>query len=105
MKHTIHSLLLASVFAGVAGLAYAQELAPLNSDTEPDRIDWSELEAQFGPVPAPPEGTKIGDALWKGEEIDEARRGQVVGLFRLDVAPRVGASPRLRNGARSTPWP
>ena len=60
MKHTIHSLLLASVFAGVAGLAYAQELAPLNSDTEPDRIDWSELEAQFGPVPAPPEGTKIG---------------------------------------------
>ena len=60
MKHTIHSLLLASVFAGVAGLAYAQELAPLNSDTEPDRIDWSELEAQFGPVPTLPEGTRIG---------------------------------------------
>ena len=60
MKHPIHALLLASVFAGAASLAHAQELAPLNSDTEPDRIDWSELEAQFGPVPAPAEGTKIG---------------------------------------------
>jgi ribose transport system substrate-binding protein len=60
MKHTIHSLLLSAALAGVAGLAYAQELAPLNSDTEPDRIDWSELEAQFGPMPAAPEGTQIG---------------------------------------------
>jgi ribose transport system substrate-binding protein len=41
-------------------LAGAQELAPLNSDAEPDRIDWSELEAQFGPLPAPPEGTRVG---------------------------------------------
>jgi hypothetical protein len=28
-------------------------------------------------------GTKIGDALWNGEEISEARRSHVVGLFRL----------------------
>ena len=28
-------------------------------------------------------GTRIGDALWKGTEIDEATRGRVVGLFRL----------------------
>jgi hypothetical protein len=28
-------------------------------------------------------GTKIGDALWNGEKIDEARRSHVVGLFRL----------------------
>jgi hypothetical protein len=28
-------------------------------------------------------GTKIGDALWSGEAIDEARRSHVVGLFRL----------------------
>jgi hypothetical protein len=28
-------------------------------------------------------GTKIGDALWNGEAIDEARRSHVVGLFRL----------------------
>lgn len=60
MKHTIPSLLLASVLAGVAGLAYAQDLAPLNSDTEPDRLDWTEIEAQLGPLPAAPEGTRVG---------------------------------------------
>ena len=29
------------------------------------------------------EGTRIGDALWNGEELDDATRGRVVGLFRL----------------------
>ena len=28
-------------------------------------------------------GTRIGDALWNGAEIDEATRARVVGLFRL----------------------
>jgi len=28
-------------------------------------------------------GTRIGDALWRGEDIDETARSQVVGLFRL----------------------
>lgn len=60
MKHTIHSLLLAAAMAGIAGLAHAQDLAPLNSDTEPDRIEWSEIEAQFGPLPAAPEGAQVG---------------------------------------------
>jgi len=29
------------------------------------------------------DATRIGDALWKGDEIDEATRGRVVGLYRL----------------------
>ena len=29
------------------------------------------------------DGTRIGDALWNGEELDEATRARVVGLFRL----------------------
>ena len=29
------------------------------------------------------DGTKIGDALWNGEELDEAMLARVVGLFRL----------------------
>jgi hypothetical protein len=29
------------------------------------------------------EGTKIGDALWNGEELDDAQRGRIVGLYRL----------------------
>lgn len=40
--------------------AFAQELAPLNSDTEKDRMDWSQLEAKLGPFPKLPEGTKAG---------------------------------------------
>ncbi len=40
--------------------AQAANLAPLNSDTEPDRIDWSQLQERFGDVPAVKEGTRIG---------------------------------------------
>ncbi len=40
--------------------AFAQTLAPLNSDTETDRIEWSQLDAKFGAVPAAPAGTRIG---------------------------------------------
>jgi ribose transport system substrate-binding protein len=40
--------------------AYSADLAPLNSDTEKDRIDWSQLEAKFGAFPKPPAGTKAG---------------------------------------------
>jgi hypothetical protein len=29
------------------------------------------------------EGTRIGDALWNGDEIDEAERARVIGLFKL----------------------
>src|SRR5712691_10200956 len=30
-----------------------------------------------------PDGTRIGDALWNGEELDEAARARIVGLHRL----------------------
>lgn len=43
-----------------AGAAFAQDLAPLNSDSEPDRMDWSELEAKLGAFPVIPAGTKAG---------------------------------------------
>ena len=29
------------------------------------------------------DGTRIGDALWNGEELDEAARARIVGLYRL----------------------
>ena len=43
-----------------SGLAAAQSLSPLNSDTEADRMDWSELNTKFGALPAVPEGTSVG---------------------------------------------
>lgn len=45
------------------------------------------------------EGTRIGDLLWRGEEVDEASRGRVVGLFRLtfknpnDAAEKIKGEP------------
>ncbi|MGI2033973.1 sugar ABC transporter substrate-binding protein [Rhizobium panacihumi] len=56
---------LKSAFAGMAlalmaSAAFAQELAPLNSDTEKDRVDWSQLEAKYGVFPKIPEGTRAG---------------------------------------------
>lgn len=53
-------ILAAGVLALSVGAAAAQDLAPLNSDNEPDRMDWSELEAQFGAFPTVPEGTQVG---------------------------------------------
>lgn len=40
--------------------ASAQEMTPLNSDSEPDRMDWSELEAKLGAFPTVPTGTRVG---------------------------------------------
>jgi hypothetical protein len=45
------------------------------------------------------DGTKIGDALWNGETLDENTRSRVVGLFRLTfrdprlVLEKVGSEP------------
>ena len=58
------ALLLAGVMAlavpSLAASAFAQELKPLNSDGEPDRIEWSDLAAKFGAFPKLPAGTKAG---------------------------------------------
>ncbi|MBM7048355.1 MULTISPECIES: substrate-binding domain-containing protein [Rhizobium] len=43
-----------------ATASFAQDLAPLNSDTEKDRVDWSQLETKFGALPKLPDGTKAG---------------------------------------------
>lgn len=60
MNITIKTFLAASALALTVGAADAQDLAPLNSDSEPDRMDWSELEAKFGAFPSVPEGTRVG---------------------------------------------
>ena len=45
------------------------------------------------------DATRIGDALWKGDELDEATRGRVVGLYRLtfvdpaDVVEKIRGEP------------
>ena len=49
--------------------------------------------------------TRIGDALWNGEELDEAAQRRVIGLYRLifddasDVEDRVRGEPVYLIGA------
>ena len=57
MKRLFAAALAATLFAGTAT---AQELKPLNSDSEPDRMDWSDLEAKFGALPKLVDGLKVG---------------------------------------------
>ncbi|MFH6786852.1 MULTISPECIES: sugar ABC transporter substrate-binding protein [Methylobacterium] len=54
------SLLLSGFMLLAATLVQAQELKPLNPDSEPDRIDWSQLAAKLGPLPKPASGTRAG---------------------------------------------
>jgi hypothetical protein len=45
------------------------------------------------------EGTRIGDALWNGDEVDDAERARVIGLFKLTfrdpdtVIDKIGHEP------------
>lgn len=60
MQHFLKGALAIGALSLTMGFAQAQDLAPLNSDSEPDRIDWTQLDAKFGALPAPAAGTKIG---------------------------------------------
>ncbi len=60
MQHLLKGGVAAIALSLTVGMAAAQDLAPLNSDSEPDRMDWSDLESTFGALPAPAAGTKVG---------------------------------------------
>ena len=57
MKRWICALVLAVCASAVV---MASELPPLDSDSEPDRIQWWEVEGKFGSTPTPKAGTKVG---------------------------------------------
>lgn len=67
-------------------LGVAVEVAPLTEMRDVPLTWYVGLDA---------EATAIGDALWNGEEVDEATRGRVVALYRLSFAD-AAAAPRLR---------
>jgi hypothetical protein len=45
------------------------------------------------------DGTRIGDALWNGDELDETTRGRVVGLYRLGFADPDTVAEKVRGEA------
>ncbi len=57
-----YTLLVLSLLALIIAPSFAQdeELPPLDSDTEPDRIEWWQLEEAFGPVPTFEEPVRVG---------------------------------------------
>ena len=58
---SLKSVLLGAIAAvALSSAVFAGDLAPLNSDIEPDRMDWSQLEAKFGPMPKVEPGLKVG---------------------------------------------
>lgn len=57
MKKILLSVLASSLFCTNV---YATNLAPLQSDSEPDRTDWAQLENKYGPLPAIDPKLKIG---------------------------------------------
>jgi len=52
------TILLSSLLLASPGLT--QELPPLNADTEPDRIEWSQLAEKFGAMPEISSSLRIG---------------------------------------------
>lgn len=52
--------LIASILFLSATVAFAQDISPLDSDTEPDRIEWWQLEETFGELPDSPDDTTVG---------------------------------------------
>lgn len=57
MKKILLSVLTTTLFCTSV---YAAELSPLQSDTESDRTDWTQLSTQYGPLPAIDKSLKIG---------------------------------------------
>ena len=87
-RNFLKTMLLGAVFAtGVSFHAYAGDLAPLNSDAEADRMDWSQLEAKFGALPKPAEGMNVGavakaltNEYWRSLGEGYVKFGKTVGV-------------------------
>jgi ribose transport system substrate-binding protein len=81
--------------------AYAQDLAPLNSDAEPDRMDWSELDAKFGPLPKIEPGISVGavakaltNEYWRSLGEGYVKFGSTVGVT-VDLQAGQGEADQL----------
>ncbi len=61
MRNFVKTLVSTTVATALlAGVAFSAELGKLNSDTEKDRMAWSDLDAKFGAMPALKPGVRVG---------------------------------------------
>jgi ribose transport system substrate-binding protein len=89
MKHfSLKSVVLGAVCAvALSATVWAADMKPLNSDVEPDRMDWSQLEAKFGPMPKVEAGMKVGavakaltNEYWRSLGEGYTKFGKTVGV-------------------------
>ena len=73
--------------SSLAHAAYAGDMKPLNSDSEADRMDWSQLDAKFGPLPKPEAGLQVGavakaltNEYWRSLGEGYKQEGDAVGV-------------------------
>ena len=87
MRRLLMTTAITAVLSFAAAHAMAQTLAPLNSDSEPDRIDWSSVQDKFGPLPTPAAGIKVGavaktltNEYWRSLGLGYTTEGKLVGV-------------------------
>ena len=95
------TLLGSSLVAMLVFAAHAQSLAPLNSDSEPDRMDWSQLDAKFGPLPKMEAGIKVGavakalsNEYWRSLGEGYAKEAKTAGVT-VDLQAGQGESDQM----------
>ena len=100
MKRTLLKTLALSTVL-VSGTAFAADMAPLNSDAEPDRMDWSQLEAKFGPMPKVEAGMNVGavakaltNEYWRSLGEGYVKFGKSVGV-NVDLQAGQGEADQL----------
>src|SRR5262245_41791399 len=79
---------------GQAITRWVAHLLALNVSVEP-LAELSDVNLSWY-VGLTAEGTRVGDALWAGEEIGNATEASVIGLYRLGFADRTAVLERLR---------
>lgn len=57
MKKILYPMLASTL---LSASVFAADLPPLHSDSEPDRTDWTQLEAKYGPLPKVNTSLKVG---------------------------------------------
>ena len=98
----VKSILLGTSLAAVLAVsARAETLAPLNSDSEPNRMDWSQLDVKFGPLPKAEAGLKVGavakalsDEYWSSLGEGYAKEGKATGVT-VDLQAGQGEQDQL----------
>jgi ribose transport system substrate-binding protein len=98
VKSTASGALLAVILLTAAR---AEGLKALNSDSEPDRMDWSQLDAKFGPLPKIESGLSVGavakalsNEYWRTLGEGYAKEAKVAGVA-VDLQAGQGEADQL----------